>query len=282
MAANLSIRKLESNEDMRLIQALEQEVWGMNPIPTHQTYTASTNGGLVIGAFDEQEIVGFSYSFPGFANGKTYLCSHMLGVHPNYQLSGIGKILKDEQRKLAKEIGYDLITWTFDPLESRNAYLNMTKLYGICNTYLENCYGEMEDGLNKGLPSDRLQIEWWISSERVEEAWTPQNTSYVRPFAVGQSEKGYPMIEVNLENIPLDSDGIEVPVPENIQLIKKNEPELALDWRMNIRTVFQTLFGAGYALVGLKKSDEGVHYYQLIKRSAIPLNTTYEENLNDN
>ena len=281
MAANLSIRKLESNEDMRLIQALEKEVWGMNPIPTHQTYTASKNGGLVIGAFDEQEIVGFSYSFPGFANGKTYLCSHMLGVHPNYQLSGIGKILKDEQRKLAKEIGYDLITWTFDPLESRNAYLNMTKLYGICNTYLENCYGEMEDGLNKGLPSDRLQIEWWISSERVEEAWTPQNTSYVRPFAVGQSEKGYPMIEVNLENIPLDSDGIEVPVPENIQLIKKNEPELALDWRLKIRTVFQTLFGAGYALVGLKKSDEGVHYYQLIKRSTIPLNTTYEENLND-
>ena len=281
MAANLSIRKLESNEDMRLIQALEKEVWGMNPIPTHQTYTASKNGGLVIGAFDEQEIVGFSYSFPGFANGKTYLCSHMLGVHPNYQLSGIGKILKDEQRKLAKEIGYDLITWTFDPLESRNAYLNMTKLYGICNTYLENCYGEMKDGLNKGLPSDRLQIEWWISSERVEEAWTPQNTSYVRPFAVGQSEKGYPMIEVNLEEIPSGSDGIEVPVPENIQLIKKNEPELALDWRLKIRTVFQTLFGAGYALVGLKKSDEGVHYYQLIKRSTIPLNTTYEENLND-
>lgn len=273
METKLSIRKLESNEDMRLIQPLEQEVWGINPVPTHQTYTASQNGGLVLGAFDDKRIVGYSYSFPGFANGKTYLCSHMLGVHPNYQLLGIGKMLKDEQRKLAKEIGYDLITWTFDPLESRNAYLNMTKLSGICNTYLENCYGEMEDGLNKGLPSDRLQVEWWISSERVEEEWTPEITNYDRPFAVGQSEKGNPMIELNLEHIESGSHGIEVPVPENIQLIKKNEPELALDWRMKIRAILQILFDAGYALVGLKKSDEGVHYYQLINRSTIPLNT---------
>ena len=273
MEMNLSIRKLESNEDMRLIQPLEQEVWGINPIPTHQTFTASQNGGVVLGAFAEKEIVGYSYSFPGFANGKIYLCSHMLGIHPNYQSLGIGKLLKDEQRKFAKEVGYDLITWTFDPLESRNAYLNMTKLYGICNTYLENCYGEMEDGLNKGLPSDRLQIEWWISSERVEEKWIPQISSYDRPFVVVQSEKGNPMIYVNLEEIPSDSHGIEVPVPENIQLIKKKEPDLALDWRMKIRTIFQILFGEGYALVGLKKSNEGVHYYQLIKRSTIPLNT---------
>lgn len=281
MLTNLSIHKLESNDDMRLIQRLEQEVWGINPIPTHQTYTASKNGGLVLGAFDNKELIGFSYSFPGFKNGKSYLCSHMLGVHPSYQLLGIGKLLKDEQLKLAKEIGYDLITWTFDPLESRNAYLNMTKLYGICNTYLENCYGEMEDGLNKGLPSDRLQIEWWISSERVKEEWTPKVTSYARPFPVGQSEKGNPMMEVNIESIPSDSIGIEVPVPDSIQYIKKDEPELALDWRFKIRAVLQSLFGEGYALVGLKKSNEGVHYYQLVKRSTIPLNTKNEENLND-
>ncbi|PID24112.1 GNAT family N-acetyltransferase [Sporosarcina sp. P7] len=281
MKTNLSIRKLESNEDMRMVQGLEKQIWGENTVPTHQTYTASKNGGLVIGAFDQQEIVGFSYSFPGFANGKTYLCSHMLGVHPNYQLLGIGKMLKDEQRKLAKEIGYDLMTWTFDPLESRNAYLNLTKLYGISTTYLENCYGEMEDGLNKGLPSDRLQVEWWISSERVEDGWTPQLANYDRPFDVGQSEKGNPMMEVNLEEISSSSEGMEVPIPKNIQFIKKDEPELALDWRMKIRAVFQSLFGAGYALVGLKKSDTDVHYYQFIKRTMIPLHIKHEENSND-
>lgn len=281
METDFTIRKLGSNEDMRLVQGLEKKIWGENTVPTHQTYTASKNGGLVIGAFDKQEIVGYSYSFPGFANGKMYLCSHMLGVHPDYQLSGIGKMLKDEQRKLAIEIGYDLITWTFDPLESRNAYLNMTKLYGICTTYLENCYGEMEDGLNKGLPSDRLQVEWWISSERVKEEWTPQLSYYARPFTVGQSEKGNPMMEGNLERFSSSSDGIEVPIPENIQFIKKDEPELALDWRMKIRAVYQSLFGAGYALVGLRKSDTDVHYYQFIKRTMIPLNIKHEENSND-
>ncbi|AXH99799.1 GNAT family N-acetyltransferase [Sporosarcina sp. PTS2304] len=281
MKNDFSIRKLQSNEDMRLVQELEKQVWGEGTLPTHQTYTASKNGGLVIGAFDQQKMVGFSYSFPGFANGKTYLCSHMLGVLPDYQLSGIGKMLKDEQRKLAKEIGYDLITWTFDPLESRNAYLNLTKLYGICTTYLENCYGEMEDSLNKGLPSDRLQVEWWISSERVEELWMPVLSDYDRPFAVRQSEKGNPMMEVLLEGMSLSSDGVEVPIPENIQFIKKNEPELALDWRMKIRAVFQSLFGEGYALVGLRKSDTDVHYYQFVKKTMIPLTIKHEENSND-
>lgn len=271
MDVNLSIRKLETNEEMRLVQSLERAIWGLEPIPTHQTYTAAKNGGLLLGAFSGDEIVGFSYGFPGFINGKPYLCSHMLGILPNYQLMGIGKLLKDEQRKIAKEMGYNLITWTFDPLESRNAYLNVSKLYAICDTYLVNCYGEMEDGLNKGLPSDRLQVEWWISSERVEDKWTPQVSDYDRPFKIEKSHKGNPTLVVDSENFLLNRVGVEVPVPEQFQLIKKNEPELALDWRMKIRTVFQMLFGSGYALVGVNRSEEGVHYYQFVKRNTIPL-----------
>jgi len=271
MDVNLSIRKLETNEDMRLVQSLERAIWGLDPIPTHQTYTAAKNGGLLLGAFLGDEIVGFSYGFPGFTNGKPYLCSHMLGILPHYQLMGIGKLLKDEQRKIAKEMGYNLITWTFDPLESRNAYLNVSKLYAICDTYLVNCYGEMEDGLNKGLPSDRLQVEWWISSERVEDKWIPQVSEYDRPFKVEKSHKGNPTLVVDSKNVLLNSVGVEVPVPEQFQLIKKNEPELALDWRLKIRTVFQSLFGSGYALVGVNRSEEGVHYYQFVKRNTIPL-----------
>ncbi len=270
---NITIRKLTTIEEIKLIQPLEQKVWGANSIPIHQTFTAATNGGLVIGAFTGEEIVGFSYSFPGFADGKTFLCSHMLGIHPDYQLMGIGKQLKDEQLKLAVEMGYELITWTFDPLESRNAYLNTTKLFGICSTYLENWYGEMEDGLNKGLPSDRFKIEWWISSERVGGQWNPGISNYARPFTLGQSEKGNPTLLLDEKEIPTDSEGIEIPVPEHYQLIKKSEPELALDWRMKIRTIFQTLFASGYALIGVNRSTEGVHYYQVVKREIIPLTT---------
>ncbi|KXH81833.1 GNAT family N-acetyltransferase [Sporosarcina sp. HYO08] len=274
MKPTIITRKLETIEELRLVQSLEKTVWGMDPIPIHQTYTAITNGGLMLGAFDGERLVGFSYSFTGFANGKAYLCSHMLGVHPDYQLMGIGKLLKDEQRKLAKEMGYELITWTFDPLESRNAYLNLSKLYGICSIYLENWYGEMEDGLNKGLPTDRFKIEWWIASERVEKGWVPTLDRFERPFTVGKTEQGYPVLEWDEQNVPTDVDGLEIPVPDHIQLIKSSEPTLALDWRLKIRKIFQTLFQAGYALVGVNRSKAGVHYYQVIKRSTIPLTTS--------
>ena len=272
MNSNLVIRLLETNEDMRLIQTLERQVWDMDPIPTHQTFTASKNGGLLIGAFDGEKLIGFSYGFPGFMKGKSYLCSHMLGIHPDYQQMGIGKLLKDKQRTLAQIMGYDLITWTFDPLESRNAYLNVSKLYAICDTYLENCYGEMTDGLNKGLPTDRLQIEWWILSDRVVEKWMPKHVAYQHPFELDKSPKGNPVISIDLSEILANSDGFEIPVPTGFQLIKKNEPELALEWRMKIREVFQALFAEGYAVVGLRKSDEDVQYYQFVKRSTIPLN----------
>lgn len=256
---------------MRLVQGLERAIWNTDPIPVHQTFTAIKNGGLMLGAFLEKEIVGFSYSFPGYTNGKLHLCSHMLGIHPNHQQRGIGKALKDDQLKYAKEMGYDLITWTFDPLESRNAYLNTSKLYAICDTYLENCYGEMEDGLNKGLPSDRFQIEWWINSQRVEEKWLPKVSEYNRPFKMSETEKGNPKLLYTNEPIPMNSEGIEVPIPHDIQKMKNNEPELALDWRMKTRTIFQTLFGAGYALINVNRSSENVQYYQLVKKESIPL-----------
>ncbi|MER2090581.1 MAG: GNAT family N-acetyltransferase [Sporosarcina sp.] len=267
----VAIRKLITIEDMTLVQTLEKQVWSTTPTPVPQTFTAVKNGGLMLGAFIKDELIGFSYSFPGFKNGSSYLCSHMLGVHPDYQLMGIGKFLKEEQRTIAIEMGYDLITWTFDPLETRNAYLNTSKLFGICSIYLDNWYGEMNDGLNKGLPSDRFKIEWWIASQRVEEKWVPQISSYERPFKVGRSKEGNPLFVMEKGEIPTDCDGIEIPVPAQMKSIKQSEPELALDWRMKIRTVFNTLFSAGYALVGVSKSTEGVHYYQAVKRNTIPL-----------
>ena len=216
-------------------------------------------------------MVGFSYGFTGFSNGQTYLCSHMLGVHPEYQLMGIGKLLKDEQMKTARNMGYDLITWTFDPLESRNAYLNTSKLYGICDTYLENCYGEMDDGLNKGLPTDRFQISWWITSERVTGEWNPSISEYHRPFEVEESKNGNPVLRYDEVDVDLARDGIEVPIPQHFQLMKGSEPELAMDWRMKTRAIFQQLFAAGYAIVGVNRTSGHVHYYQCVKKSFIPI-----------
>ncbi|MCP2034597.1 putative GNAT superfamily acetyltransferase [Planomicrobium sp. HSC-17F08] len=271
MEKDITLRKLESNADMRLIQQLERDVWDMSPVPTHQTFTASKNGGILVGAFDGEALVGYCYGFAGFKDGKTYLCSHMMGILPAYQSMGIGKRLKLEQRSIAKQMGYDLITWTFDPLESRNAHLNTSKLFGISRTYIEDCYGEMDDGLNRGLPTDRLQIEWWITSGRVERSWTPDIAKYVNPFAISRSPSGFPVLQLPKNDLPQGAEGYEVPVPQDFQTIKKQEPGLALDWRMKIRSVFQYLFEAGFAVTGVRKAETGVHYYQFVPTDTIPL-----------
>jgi predicted GNAT superfamily acetyltransferase len=270
LSDTITIRVLKTTEDMRLVQQLEETVWGMGSIPIHQTLTAVKNGGLIIGAFDEEKLVGFSYGFTGFKNKEVYLCSHMLGIHPEYQLRGIGKKLKDMQLIIAKEMGYNLITWTFDPLESRNAYLNVSKLYGIVDTYIENCYGEMEGGLNAGLPTDRLQIEWRINSERVENKWMPKDPIYEQPFQITISEHNYPIL-IEPYIFEPTQEGYELPIPRNIQDIKMVDPELALNWRLQTRKIMKQLFIKGYALVAVRKTDESVNYYQFVKKSTIPL-----------
>lgn len=273
---NVSYRKLETNDDMRLVQKLEREVWGMDIVPTHQTFTAAKNGGILVGAFkgkdvsSDGELVGFCYGFAGFKDGYSYLCSHMMGIHPDYRSMGIGQRLKEEQRQFAKEMGYDLIVWTFDPLESRNTYLNTSKLYGITDTYIVNCYGEMDDGLNRGLPTDRLQIEWWIRSERVEGRWRPDAT-FDNHFMVGISMEGNPLLNGFIKDLPVGNRGIEVPIPTDIQQIKKSEPKLAYEWRMKIRDIYQFLFAKGYTLTGVRKAEGPVQFAQFIPRKWIPL-----------
>lgn len=271
MNTPITIRVLQTSDEMLLVQQLEETVWGMGCIPVHQTLTAIKNGGLIIGAFDGEKLVGYSYSFAGFKKNEVYLCSHMLGIHPDYQLRSIGKTLKEEQLNIAISMGYKLITWTFDPLESRNAYLNVSKLYGIVDTYIENCYGELKGGLNAGLPTDRLQIEWRITSERVQKKWMPEGTIFTQPFSITTSTDNYPMLHEPILFVPT-LEGYELPIPQQIQEMKAAEPALALKWRLQTRKIFQTLFTAGYALVAVRKTDELVNYYQFIKKSTIPLN----------
>lgn len=279
MNESFEIRTLHSSNEMKLVQQLEEEVWQMSAIPIHQTVTAAKNGGIMLGAFHQEKLVGFSYGFAGFNNGKTYLCSHMLGIHPEYQDQGIGAKLKQEQKRVAAELGYEQIIWTFDPLETRNAYLNMNKLRGICSTYFENCYGEMDDGLNKGLPTDRFKIDWWINSEHVENSKgldEIQSKEGIELFSWALSSSGMPKlgdIEQGLQRFSQYDQPLLVPVPVNIQELKKADSELALDWRMKTRRIFQELFEAGYAAVSLQKTDgEPVHFYVLVKEQQLRIN----------
>lgn len=268
----ITYKVLKTNEEMELVQQVEVAVWGTSPIPTHQTLTAVKHGGTVIGAFDGEKIIGFSYGFAGFENGQVSLCSHMLGILPEYRESGIGAELKQQQKELATKIGYDQMTWTFDPLQTRNAYLNLTKLHGVCDTYIEDCYGKMEDGLNGGLPSDRFQIDWWITSDYVNQF---EKTEYNNPTLLATWT-------YNNQHLPkcedLNDDGLAelkaraylVPVPADITLLKDQDLDLAIDWRLKTRKMFKMLFQSGYTAIELAKSaDQPVHHYLVVKKNTV-------------
>ncbi|MFJ8243749.1 GNAT family N-acetyltransferase [Peribacillus asahii] len=273
--ATMITRRLMTNSEMKLVQQLEQNVWNMEPIPLHQTLTASQNGGLVLGAFFNEELVGFSYGFAGFNQGKAYLCSHMLGIDPGYRGKGIGASLKHEQKALAREMGYDLIVWTFDPLETRNGYLNLSKLHAICSTYVEDCYGEMDDNFNSGMPSDRFKVEWWINSSHIEKELSVNEEQAQSIFSYELTETGLPKLinsEMILQGIQDNEQPILVPVPAHFQELKSQNYELALDWRYKTREIFQTLFAKGYAVVSIVKSDDKpVHQYLLVQKHTLEI-----------
>src|SRR5471032_2111139 len=136
---------------------------------SQKTFLLATHiGGQVLGAFDGKTMVGYAMSLPGVRNGHAYLHSHHLAVLPEWRDAGVGRRLKLAQRHDAIARGFELIEWTFDPLEIKNAYLNIEKLGAIVRRYNLNQYGITSSPLQGGLPTDRLVAEWWMKSKRVE------------------------------------------------------------------------------------------------------------------
>lgn len=262
-------RELKTMNEMEQVQKLEYRVWKMQPIPTHQTLTATKNGGIMLGMFDGEQLIGFSYGFAGYGNGKGYLCSHMLGIDAAYRSRGLGETLKQKQCELAIEKGYDLIKWTFDPLETRNGHLNLSKLNGVCHTYVENCYGEMVDELNKGLPSDRFEVHWHISSPYVKEQHMPNLDKPTSLNTIYNNKVGSPVFKGNLPK-ELNQAVYTMEVPNDFQTLKAKDSALALDWRLQTRANFQKLFQSEYTAVRLEQQEESSKYY-FVKKETLQL-----------
>jgi len=170
-AREIVIRKCEGVEEFQTCVALQKEVWNFadsDLIPVRMFVVADKIGGQVIGAFDGNEIIGFALSIPGSRHGRPYLHSHMLAVRSEYRNAGLGRRIKLFQREDALSAGFDLIEWTFDPLEIKNAFLNMERLGAVARRYNINQYGITSSPLQGGLPTDRLVAEWWLRSRRVE------------------------------------------------------------------------------------------------------------------
>ncbi|WP_170119267.1 GNAT family N-acetyltransferase [Tumebacillus permanentifrigoris] len=253
----LELRLVHSVDEYRQCEALQMKIWGADDIgkvPTLDLITAQENGGLVIGAFNqEQRLVGFVYSFPGLTPTRWLKqCSVIMGIDPAYQTYGIGYHLKLVQSEAVRAQGIDLITWTFDPLVSRNAHLNLTKLGAISKKYLTNLYGTGH-GLNAGLETDRLLVEWHLAEEepllhKVVGAVELEGTLVNE--VVMDATLGLPMNRSWKSD--LEEETLLIQIPDDIQMIKAQNLELACKWRFDTRKMFQHYLDRGYVIEGFQ------------------------------
>jgi predicted GNAT superfamily acetyltransferase len=166
----VEIRCLTELAEFDACVEIETAVWGYDPadiIPRRVFLLASRIGGQVMGAFAGGTMAGFAMALPGYRHGRPYLHSHMVGVLPGFRNLGLGRQLKLAQREDALERGFELMEWTFDPLEIKNAHLNIVRLGAIVRRYKRNFYGPSSSPLQGGLPTDRVYAEWWLRSKRV-------------------------------------------------------------------------------------------------------------------
>jgi predicted GNAT superfamily acetyltransferase len=222
---------------MQMCVELQKEVWGFSDIelvPLRLFVVADKIGGQVIGAFDGGDMVGFAMSIPGIRNGRPYLHSHMLAVREGYRDRGLGRTIKLFQRDDALANGIDLIEWTFDPLEIKNAYLNLEKLGAIARRYNVNQYGITTSPLQGGLPTDRLVAEWWLKSKRVETT-----------LRAGT----HPAVTVELS----------VDIPAEVYEWKKSAETRgkALEVQTLAREQMMKAFGEGLACLGYERDERG-------------------------
>ncbi|RLF25167.1 MAG: hypothetical protein DRN15_00485 [Thermoprotei archaeon] len=281
MDEKIRIVPLSDPEELKKCERIQAEAWGADDpdvTPYHVLIAAQHTGGVVLGAYDERgELVGFVFSFIGVHDGKIFLYSHQLAVVPKMQSRGIGYLLKLGQRSEALRRGLDLIRWTFDPLQSKNAYFNFRKLGAICDIYYEDFYGSMRDSLNIGIPSDRFYVEWWIKSPRVRSRLEgkARRLSLDELLSMGgiiatrteEIEEG--VRKITSYDISSQRDIVLVEIPSNINVIKRRYHNEAIRWRIATREVFKSYLSRGYIVTDVVKDDNSGYlrcYYVLEKK----------------
>lgn len=213
---------------------LQRSVWGFDDLellPVRLFVVAAKVGGQVFGAYDGEQMIGFCISIPGIKpGGSGFLHSHMLGVLAGYRNRGIGRQLKLAQRDEALARGIDLMEWTFDPLELKNAFFNIERLGVIVRRYVENQYGTTTSPLHGGLPTDRCVAEWWMASERVRRA-------------VAREPRG-------------DAAEVRIEVPVEIATLRLANPRRAREIQRRTGEQFRESFARGLAVTGFERTGE--------------------------
>jgi predicted GNAT superfamily acetyltransferase len=253
----LSFRDLTSLDEFAAVVELEREIWGPgydDVVPVPILSITVKRGGILIGAFEEDRMVGFVYSIPGIKHNQPTHWSHMLGVIPEFRSAGLGRDLKLLQRERALAMNLELIEWTYDPLQAANAHLNFAKLGVVVDEYEENVYGESASPLHKGNPTDRFVAEWWIQTPRVKDRIGDGASlgpiEHGRPAVpANQAKAAGKWMECRNVDLSIDADRVDVEIPVGFTEMMSQAPDLALAWRMATRSIFTTMFARGYRAV---------------------------------
>ena len=250
----MEIKTVSDPDEIRNILPVIRSAWGfetMESLVKDMVAAMRFHGGLVLGAYNNGEMVGMSFSFPGYRKGKTYLYSHMTGVVKDRKYSGIGYELKQAQIRWAKDNGYDLIAWTFDPMMSLNANFNIGKLGAFSRTYLRNFYGEMEDQLNRGMRTDRLVAELWVNYR-------------IDPHTEAPLFLNTPEMVFNRDlAADIHSGTLGMYIPEDFVAMKLNDPKSAMHVREESCYILETVFKQGYWITDYRRSP---HPHYIIRK----------------
>ena len=259
------IRDLDSFEDLSQVGAVEKEVWGLadhDVIPMTITIATKAAGSIWLGAFDGAKLAGFAFAFPGLEHGQLMLHSHMLAVRDAYRDSDLGFKLKLAQRERALAVHIQEMTWTFDPLQSKNAHFNFAKLGVVSDTYKIDFYGPETSSVLHRNSTDRLWVRWAMTSRRVQQRLQGKDQ---RSEIMDTLSRLTPLIRFNGDGKPVKTDletalgrqRIAIEIPSDIATVEQKDLALAREWRLATRWAFTEALKAGFFVAEFCRTVRG-------------------------
>ncbi|MFQ5712605.1 MAG: hypothetical protein ACE5GU_01065 [Candidatus Scalinduaceae bacterium] len=285
----ITYKQLKTLEELKLCEKVQVAVWGfdlLDTIPARFMLVLRKHGGFAMGAFDGDMMVGFVFGVPAIHYGRPSQHSHMLAVLPEYRDQRIGFKLKIAQREDALSRDIDLITWTFDPLQSRNAYLNLNKLGVIACSYTINLYGEETSSeLHGGLGTDRLLAEWWLVSNKVKSImdgdtqWVMEKQP-VEGMNINKTRRNEQGLRLPVESdLTLTNNVLLLEIPDEIEEIKKLNIQAGHQWREHVQKALIHYFNTGYYInyLNVERGKDTRRTYYVLERLAKPYKSMLQD-----
>jgi predicted GNAT superfamily acetyltransferase len=277
----ITYKQLKTLEELKLCEKVQLAVWEfdlLDTIPARFMLVVHKHGGFAMGAFDGDLMIGFVFGVAAIHYGRPSQHSHMLAVLPEYRNQGIGFKLKIAQRRDAMSRNIDLITWAFDPLQSKNAYLNLNKLGVIACSYDINLYGEETSSeLHSGLGTDRLLAEWWLAGDKVksilDDTQEVVKKRHMDGININKTNRNEQELLVPVESdLTLTNDVLLLEIPDDIEEIKQLNIQVAHQWREHVQKALIHYFNAGYYVnyVHIEREDDARRTYYVLERLTKP------------